>query len=170
MSRWQQHRLEQLSCWQAFSRLQYVQSSASKWVALIQPPCHLPLVADHQRRFTEVFAHGTNEEKRTVARCFVKKIEVDPDTGNVLMYLFSGPPAATIPEKSIGTPPGSRVPIGLVAGPDLDEQYASDLLRSPSLNYSVEWDGPRVRTKSAGRTWEQCHVASAEADLGLPKR
>jgi len=45
------------------------------------PQVDLALVADYQRRFTEVFARGTNEEKRTVARCFVKKIEVDPDTG-----------------------------------------------------------------------------------------
>ena len=80
------------------------------------PQVDLALVADYQRRFTEVFARGTNEEKRTVARCFVKKIEVDPDTGNVLMYLFSRPPAATIPQKSIGTPPKSRASIGLVAG------------------------------------------------------
>ena len=64
----------------------------------------LALIADYRRRFTQVFAQRTNEEKRTVARCFLKKIEVDPHTGNVLMYLFSRPLAATIPQKSIETP------------------------------------------------------------------
>jgi len=52
----------------------------------------LTQVEECRRRFAEVFAQGTNEEKRDFARLFVQKIEVDPATGEVLMHLFSRPP------------------------------------------------------------------------------
>src|SRR6516162_2567946 len=73
-------------------------------------------IEEYRHRFSEIVAQGTNEEKRTLARCFLKKIEVDPATGEVVMYLFGRPPALPKPQKSIGAPPSNRAPIGLVAG------------------------------------------------------
>ena len=50
------------------------------------------MVDQLRKSFTEVFAGGTPEEKRQYARLFVKKIEVTPDTGDVLMHIFSRHP------------------------------------------------------------------------------
>ncbi len=56
------------------------------------PRFDLAQVEECRRRFAEVFAQGTSEEQRAFAQLFVQKIEVDPDTGEVLMHLFSRPP------------------------------------------------------------------------------
>jgi hypothetical protein len=74
----------------------------------------LSLVEECRTAFAEVFAHGTSEEKRAFARLFVKKIEVDPDTGDILMHLFSRPPFLAHEEKPAPEETGFR--IGLVAG------------------------------------------------------
>jgi hypothetical protein len=72
------------------------------------------LVEECRKAFAEVFATGTPEEKRAFARLFVKRIEVDPDTGDILMHLFSRPPFLAHKEKPASEETGFR--IGLVAG------------------------------------------------------
>ena len=71
-----------------------------------------------RRRFAEVFAQGTSEEQRAFARLFVQKIEVDPDTGEVLMHLFSRPPLPMSRWGHKKTPASAEtgVRIGMVAG------------------------------------------------------
>ena len=74
----------------------------------------LSLVEECRRAFAEVFAQGTNEEKRAFARLFVKEIEVDPDTGDVWMHLFSCP--SILARKATPASVETGVRIGLVAG------------------------------------------------------
>ena len=82
------------------------------------PRFDLAEVEECRRRFAEVFAQGTNEEKRDFARLFVQKIEVDPDTGEVLMHLFSRPPVPMSRRGHKRTPASGEtgVRIGMVAG------------------------------------------------------
>ena len=47
-----------------------------------------PWVAENLK----VFSMGTNYERRAFTRLFVRKIDLDPDNGNILMHLFSCPP------------------------------------------------------------------------------
>jgi hypothetical protein len=78
-------------------------------------PCFdLTQVEECRQRFAEVFAQGTNEEKRAFARLFVKKVDIDPATGDVWMYLFSRPPALL--DKRTPASVETGVAIGLVAG------------------------------------------------------
>ena len=74
----------------------------------------LCLVEECRRAFVEVFSTGTPEEKRQYAHLFVKKIEVDPDTGDILMHLFSRPPFLAQKGKPASEETGFR--IGVVAG------------------------------------------------------
>jgi hypothetical protein len=85
------------------------------------PRFDLAQVEECRRRFAEVFARGTNEEKRAFARLFVKKIDTDPATGEVWMYLFSRPPALTARTRQKRTPASAETgaAIGLVAGAGL---------------------------------------------------
>ena len=78
----------------------------------------LTQVEECRRRFAEVFAQGTNEEKRAFARLFVQKIQVDPGTGDVLMHLFSRPPVPVSRGGHKKTPASAEtgVRIGMVAG------------------------------------------------------
>ena len=71
-----------------------------------------------RRRFAEVFAQGTNEEKQAFARLFVTRIEVDPATGDVWMYLFGRPPALAprVGQKRTPASAETGVRIGVVAG------------------------------------------------------
>ena len=82
------------------------------------PQFDLTQVEECRRRFAEVFAQGTNEEKRAFARVFVQKIEVDPDTGEVLMHMFSRPPVPMSRGGHKRTPASEEtgVQIGMVAG------------------------------------------------------
>ena len=68
----------------------------------------------YRKAFAEVLAEGTNEERRAFARVFVKKVEVDPGTGDILMHLFSRPPALAQERTPASEKTGVR--IGLVAG------------------------------------------------------
>ena len=81
------------------------------------PRFDLAQVEECRRRFAEVFAQGTSEEKRAFARLFVQKIEVDPDTGEVLMHLFSRPPVPMSRGGHKKTPASAEtgVQIGMVA-------------------------------------------------------
>ena len=74
----------------------------------------LSLVEECRRAFAEVFAEGTNEEKRAFARLFMKRIDVEPDTGDVWMHLFSRPPA--LAQKRTPASRETGVRIGVVAG------------------------------------------------------
>ena len=82
------------------------------------PQFDLAQVEECRRRFAEVFAQGTNEEKRAFARLFVKRIKVDPGTGDVLMHLFSRPPMPVSRGGQKRTPASAEtgVRIGMVAG------------------------------------------------------
>ena len=88
------------------------------------PRFDLTQVEECRRRFAEVFAQGTNEERRDFARLFVQKIEVDPDTGDVLMHLFSRPPVPVSRDDHKKTPASEEtgVRIGLVAGAGTQEE------------------------------------------------
>lgn len=74
----------------------------------------LSLVEECRRAFAEVFSAGTPEEKRRYARLFVKRIEVAPDTGDILMHMFSRPPFLAQKGKPASEETGFR--IGMVAG------------------------------------------------------
>lgn len=82
------------------------------------PRFDLTQVEECRRRFAQVFAQGTNEERRAFARLFVQRIEVDPDTGDVMMHLFSRPPVPVSRGGHKKTPASAEtgVRIGLVAG------------------------------------------------------
>ena len=67
------------------------------------------------------------------ARLFVKKIEVDPDTGDILMHLFSRPPFLAQKGKPACAETGFR--IGLVAGAGFGADWDRD--KVPLL--SVQW-------------------------------
>jgi hypothetical protein len=74
----------------------------------------LGFVEQCREAFREVFAAGTREEKRQLARLFVKKIELAPDTGDILMHLFGRPPSP--PSKQTPASEKTGVCIELVAG------------------------------------------------------
>jgi predicted RNase H-like nuclease (RuvC/YqgF family) len=78
------------------------------------PEFDLTQVEECRRRFSQVFAEGTNEGKSAFARQFVKKIEVDPDTADIWMHLFSRPPG--VARKATPASKEAGVAIGLVAG------------------------------------------------------
>ena len=78
------------------------------------PEFDMTHVEECRQAFAEVFAEGTNEEKRAFARLFVKRIELDPDTGDVWMHLFAGPPLAARKASPASRETGDA--IGMVAG------------------------------------------------------
>ena len=103
------------------------------------PRFDLTQVEECRRRFAEVFAQGTDEEKRAFARLFVQKIEVDPGTGEVLMHLFSRPPVAMSRGGHKRTPASGEtgVQIGMVAG----ARYAAlEKTRSRRWTWEVPFD------------------------------
>ena len=80
--------------------------------------------------FREVFAAGTREERRQFARLFVKKIELELDTGDILMHLFSRPPLPASKQTPASGETGVR--IGLVAGARYEVQQRNHL-REPEV-------------------------------------
>lgn len=78
------------------------------------PEVDLRQVEDLRRSFAEALADGTNKEKRAFAQLFVKRIDVDPDTSDVWMHLFSRPPSLATKRTPASVETGVR--IGLVAG------------------------------------------------------
>ncbi len=80
------------------------------------PQLDLAQVEDYRRRFAQIIASGTNAERRSITRVFVKKITVDPDTGDVLIYLLALPPMANQTIKRKRTPVLPGVQIGMGAG------------------------------------------------------
>ncbi len=78
------------------------------------PTVNDDLVEEYRRAFKDVFAGGTREERRQLALLSVKKIEVDPGTGDILMHLFGRPPGLVPKQTPASGETGVR--IGLVAG------------------------------------------------------
>ena len=71
---------------------------------------------EHLRKaFSDVFSYGTRTEKRQFARLFVKSIELNPNSGEIDMHLFSRPPAM-MPKRKTPASEKAGVPFGLVAG------------------------------------------------------
>jgi hypothetical protein len=104
-------------------------------------------VEECRRRFAEVFAQGTNEEKRDSARLFVQRIEVDPDTGDVLMHLHSRPPVPVSRGGHKRTPASAEmgVRIGMVAGAVFVPDSHSEMLPSVAAHwvYAPAYQGAR---------------------------
>ena len=50
------------------------------------------MVKKYQKAFTEVISCGTHSEKREFTRLFMKQIDLNPDTGDIQMHLYSRPP------------------------------------------------------------------------------
>jgi CRP/FNR family cyclic AMP-dependent transcriptional regulator len=74
-------------------------------------------VEQYRRRALAVFANGTNEDRNTTAKTLVRRIEVDPDTGDVWMHVISRPPFLAVQGQKRA--PASRETgdaIGMVAG------------------------------------------------------
>jgi hypothetical protein len=88
----------------------------------------LSLVEEYRKAFTEAFSTGTQEEQRQYARLFVKKIEVDPDTGDVVIRLFRRPPVLSQKRTPASRETGVR--IGLVAGARFVQCFAPPRIRT----------------------------------------
>jgi NAD(P)-dependent dehydrogenase (short-subunit alcohol dehydrogenase family) len=71
-------------------------------------------VEAYRREFATILGHGTNEEKRLVLRAFVRKIEVNPATGDIVIWLYQRPPGPAKGDAPSGLK--GRSNIGLVAG------------------------------------------------------
>ncbi len=75
------------------------------------------MVEKCRKAFKKILSQGTRAEKKEFTRLFIKKIELYPETGDILMHLFSRPPGLfSPPNKGI---PGTFVPgmsFDLVAG------------------------------------------------------
>ena len=73
--------------------------------------------------FGEVFNAGTQEEKRQFVRLFIKKIDLNPDTGDILMHLFGRPPLLASKQTPASGETGVRIELvaGAGFGPDSDK-------------------------------------------------
>ena len=86
------------------------------------PALHEPKVLDHAvveeylKTFERTFEFGTKEEKRELVRLFVKKVELNPDTGDIAIRLLRRPPGIMMRGKRTPARTEAGVPIGLVAG------------------------------------------------------
>jgi len=85
-------------------------------MAVHREPAHIDLgfVEQCRKALRQVLAAGTREERRQFARLFIKKIELEPDTGDILMHLFGRPPSP--PSKQTPASEKTGVRIGSVAG------------------------------------------------------
>ncbi len=72
------------------------------------------MVKKYQKAFAEVISCGTHSEKRKFTRLFMKQIDLNPDTAEILMDLYSRPPGLLTRNN---TPASNEtgVPIGVVA-------------------------------------------------------
>ena len=73
------------------------------------------MVRRYQKAFAEVISCGTHSEKREFTRLFMKQIDLNPDTGDILMHLYSRPPGL-LTKNSTPALIKTGVPIGVVAG------------------------------------------------------
>lgn len=74
------------------------------------------VVEEYLKTFERTFEFGTNEEKRELVRLFVKKVELNPETGDIAIRLLSRPPGIMTRGKRTPARKETGVPIGLVAG------------------------------------------------------
>ena len=72
------------------------------------------LVEECRDAFAEAVSTGTREERKRWVSLFMKRIEVDPDTGDILMHLFSRPAMLAHVQTPASEETGVR--IELVAG------------------------------------------------------
>ena len=122
------------------------------------PEFDLTQVEECRRRFSQVFAEGTNEGKSAFARQFVKKIEVDPDTADIWMHLFSRPPG--VARKATPASKEAGVAIGLVAGACLAVEKKTG--RSPwEREVAFRLDSKRLRGRFGRRKARRRTVALA---------
>ena len=94
----------------------------------------------------EVFEAGTQEEKRQFVRLFVKKIDLNPDTGDILMHLFGRPPLHASRQTPASGETGVR--IRLVAGACHEAQRSkreTELVRFSALGTALVPAGARSR-------------------------
>ncbi|MFH1688783.1 MAG: recombinase family protein [Candidatus Eisenbacteria bacterium] len=97
-----------------------------------QPTRIDPDLVEHCRQaFGDVFDVGTREEKRQFVRLFVKEIDLNPDTGDILMHLFGRPPLPASKQTPASGETG--VCIGVVAGARFvaDSEQSSGRRREP---------------------------------------
>ncbi len=85
--------------------------------------------------FSEVFNAGTQEEKRQFVRLFIKKINLNPDTGDILMHLFGRPPLPA--SKRIPASGETGIRIELVAG----ARFVADSDRLPVVTAHWRYAG-----------------------------
>lgn len=74
------------------------------------------VVEEYLKTFERTFEFGTNEEKRELVRLFVKKVELNPETGDIAIRLLSRPPGLMMRKRRTPARRETGVPIGLVAG------------------------------------------------------
>jgi hypothetical protein len=119
------------------------------------PEFDMTQVEEVHRAFVDVFAHGINEEKGEFARLFVKKIELDPDTGDVWTYLFSRWAFLAQAKKPASEETGFR--IGLVAGAGF---AADEKTRPTRLEQEMPFSLPvKPDFRHSGRSLRQ-HLAA----------
>ncbi|MBN1435016.1 recombinase zinc beta ribbon domain-containing protein [Candidatus Fermentibacterales bacterium] len=80
------------------------------------PALSLKDVENYMQSFSEVLANGTKEERREFIRLFVKKVELDPVTGDIMITLLSRPPGLRSRDTRTPASRETGVQIGLVAG------------------------------------------------------
>ena len=72
------------------------------------------MVKKYQKAFAEVISCGTHSEKRKFTRLFMKQIDLNPDTGDILMHLYSRPSGLLAPKHS--TPASNETGVPMCAG------------------------------------------------------
>ncbi len=75
--------------------------------------------------FGEVFNAGTQEEKRQFVRLFIKKIDLNPDTGDILMHLFDRPTMLAPMQTPASKETGVRIELVAGAGFEPDSEQLS---------------------------------------------
>jgi len=103
------------------------------------------VVEEWRKAFGEMFSAGTRKEKRELARLLVKRIEVDPDTGDIQMHLFGCPPLSTPKQTPASGETGVRV--GLVAG----ARFVADSNRPSVVTAHWRYEGTRHSTREMAR-------------------
>ncbi len=73
----------------------------------------LPELMEYMKDFGRVYTEGTVEEKRTFLRAFIRRVELDPETGKGRLEIFSLPRIQALPPDGDNASNSSLI---LVAG------------------------------------------------------
>ena len=85
--------------------------------ALPEPKVFEPdVVNEYLKTFERTFSFGSEEEKREFVRLLVKRVQLNPDTGDIAIRLLSRPPGVMMRKRRTPVRRETGVPIGLVAG------------------------------------------------------